>query len=71
MQFKYQDLIKAAILALKDPKGSSATAITKYLAANYPEASNMVALKTAIKSGLKKGIFVQVKGSYKVSPEAK
>ena len=32
---KYEDMVKAAILALKDRNGSSVPAIAKYLAANY------------------------------------
>lgn len=68
---KYGEICKAAILALKDRTGSSQLAITKYIAANYPAAKNTNAIKAALKAGTKKGTFVKVKASYKVSAEAK
>jgi histone H1/5 len=68
---KYGEICKAAIMALKDRTGSSMLAITKYIAANYPAAKNTVAIKAALKAGVKKGTFLKVKASFKVSAEAK
>jgi outer membrane biosynthesis protein TonB len=66
---KYGDLVKGAILALKDRTGSSLVAITKFLAASG--STNSTALKVALKNGVKKGTFIKVKASYKLSAEAK
>lgn len=68
---KYSELIKAALLGLKDRNGSSLAAIKKYLAANFPAAKNDVALKNALKFGVSKGMFIKVKASFKLSPDAK
>merc|ERR1719198_2129251 len=68
---KYGDLIKVAIVALKDRTGSSQQAITKYIIANYPNAKNVTALKGAFKKGVESGALVKNKGSFKVSAAAK
>ena len=51
--------------------GSSLAAIKKYLAANHPTASNAVALRNALKAGVKKGTLISVKASYKLSDDTK
>ena len=58
------DMIKAAIAALKERNGSSGQAIKKYIAANYKV--DIVKLtpfvKKALKSGVEKRTLVQTKG---------
>merc|ERR1711956_196746 len=68
---KYSELIKAALLGLKERNGSSLAAIKKYMATNFPAAKNDLALKNALKFGVSKGMFIKVKASFKLSPEAK
>ena len=68
---KYGDLIKVAIVALKDRTGSSQQAITKYIIANYPNAKNVTALKGAFKKGVESGALVKNKGSFKVAAKPK
>merc|ERR1711935_1304395 len=68
---KYSELIKAALLGLKERNGSSLAAIKKYMASNFPAAKNDLALKNALKFGVSKGMFIKVKASFKLSPEAK
>ena len=57
-------MIKAAVKALKDPKGSSLSAIKKYINSNYKV--NIVKLAPFIKKGIKslveKKVLIQVKG---------
>merc|ERR1711981_1033330 len=66
-------MVKAAIKALADKKGSSLAAIKKYIAANYKV--DIVKISPFIRKALKKGVeskaLVQVKGSYKLAKEAK
>lgn len=70
---KYDVMIKAAILSLKDRSGSSVPAICKYLAANYK--LNEKTFKKATANALKKltaeGKLVKVKASYKLSESFK
>ena len=74
---KYNDMIKAAILALKDRTGSSRQAIVKYIKANYKVGENAgVHVKTALKRMLTAKLLVQTKGagasgSFKLSETAK
>merc|ERR1712223_2213738 len=66
-------MVKAAIKALADKKGSSLAAIKKYVAANYKV--DIVKIAPHIRKALKKGVeaktLIQVKGSYKVAKEEK
>merc|ERR1719328_220687 len=66
-------MVKAAIKALGDKKGSSLAAIKKYVAANYKV--DIVKISPFIRKALKKGVeskaLIQVKGSYKLAKEAK
>ncbi|KAL3907263.1 MAG: hypothetical protein SGARI_003620, partial [Bacillariaceae sp.] len=69
------DKIVAAIRALQSgPKGSSRTAIQKYLKAEF-DYDNASALKQAFAKGVKKGVLVQTGQSFRVAadpiPEAK
>ena len=59
----YIDMVVASIAALKDRKGSSKIAIGKYITASYKGDLNNDALKKALKTGVVKGILVQVKGT--------
>lgn len=61
----YVDMTVAGIAALKERKGSSKIAIGKYITANYKLGGdlNSVALKKALKTGVAKGILIQVKGT--------
>ena len=59
----YGVMIGAAIVALKNPKGSSKVAIGNYIAANYKVGDRHgVHLKLALKRGLVKGAIVQKSG---------
>ncbi|PAA74839.1 hypothetical protein BOX15_Mlig019651g2 [Macrostomum lignano] len=61
----YTDMISAAIAALKERKGSSRQAITKYLLANYKFNSDEKIdfyVKAALKAGSKSGRYVHTKG---------
>merc|ERR1712226_32418 len=66
-------MVKAAIKALADKKGSSLAAIKKYVAANYKV--DIVKISPFIRKALKKAVvdkaLIQVKGSYKLAKEAK
>ena len=73
-----QQMVHAAIAALKERRGSSLAAIKKYIAANYKV--DIVRLAPFIRKCLKKGVtdgkLVQVKGtgasgSFRLSPAAK
>lgn len=61
----YLDMAVAAVAALKERKGSSKIAIGKFIAANYKLGGdlNNNALKGAVKTGVVKGILLQVKGT--------
>jgi len=61
---KYEEMIKAAIAALADRKGSSRQAILKYIKEQYKVGDNSgVHLKMALKRGVAAGKFAQVKGT--------
>ncbi|KAI7881461.1 hypothetical protein K492DRAFT_206820 [Lichtheimia hyalospora FSU 10163] len=62
----YEEMIKAAIIELKERKGSSRQALKKYLLANYDLTANShfdSQFNAAIKRGVNKGVFSQPKGS--------
>ena len=63
---KYIDMIAAAIAALKERKGSSRQAITKYLQSNYklvnPDSCKSY-VNQALKKGVQTGALKQVKGT--------
>ena len=69
---KYEDMVKAAIVALKDRNGSSVPAITKYLGANFklPENFKKI-LSTQLKNLVKSGKLLKVKASYKLGEALK
>ena len=58
----YVDMIKAAILALKERSGSSRQAIEKYIKANYKVGEVGSHLKMALKRGVTSGKLVHTKG---------
>lgn len=73
---KYEEMIRAAIAALADRKGSSRQAIIKYIIEHYTVDNPAVHVKMALKRGVGAGRFVQVKGtgasgSFKVAKAAK
>ncbi|EEH59373.1 histone H1 linker protein [Micromonas pusilla CCMP1545] len=69
---KYEDMVKAAILALKDKKGSSVPAIAKYLAANFKLPANFKKiLSTQLKNLVKAGKLLKIKASYKLGDALK
>lgn len=61
---KYSEMVIAAITALKDRKGSSGTAIKKYISANFKVEEKSLSLYTrnALKKGIASGALKQVKG---------
>lgn len=71
---KYIDMIQAAIAALKERKGSSRQAISKYISANYKVGNQSdVHLRSALKRGVAAGNLKQVSGngasgSFKLPP---
>ena len=73
----YNDMIKAAIAALKERTGSSRQAIEKYIKANYKVGDNVSShLKMALKRCVASGALVHTKGtgasgSFKLSQAAK
>jgi len=69
----YKAGIVKAIDELKDRTGSSMIAIKKHMQANLPKDKKWMnsTFLTALKSGVASGDFVQVKNSYKLSPEFK
>eukprot|EP00959_Pyramimonas_sp_CCMP1952_P322052 6738874-Pyramimonas_sp.AAC.2 len=65
---KYDVMIKAALLSLKEKTGSSVAAITKYLSANYKlPVTYKKTLSTQLKNLVKGGKLEKVKASYKLS----
>ncbi|KAK3728928.1 hypothetical protein QZH41_005434 [Actinostola sp. cb2023] len=61
---KYQDMVLAALGALKDRTGSSRQAIEKYIKANYKVGDNCgTHLKLALKRMSDKGSILHVKGT--------
>ena len=72
----YLEMIKAAIVALKERSGSSRQAIEKYIKANYKVGEIGSHLKMALKRGAASGKLVHTKGvgasgSFKVPKEEK
>ena len=72
----YLEMIKAAIVALKERNGSSRQAIEKYIKANYKVGEVGSHLKTALKRGAASGTLIHTKGvgasgSFKVPKEEK
>jgi len=63
----YQDMIKDAIINLKDRQGSSRVALKKYVKANNKinaqDAMFDSLFNRALKAGVEKGVFAQPKGS--------
>mmetsp|Transcript_13861 Transcript_13861/g.23423 ORF Transcript_13861/g.23423 Transcript_13861/m.23423 type:complete len:317 (+) Transcript_13861:334-1284(+) len=69
---KYDEMVKAAIVALNERTGSSVKAIAKYLAANYKLPENYKkTLGTQLKKLTASGKLVKVKASFKLSDEFK
>jgi histone H1/5 len=66
-------MVKAAIKALKERKGSSLQAIKKYIAANYKCDIVKIArfINKALKAGVESGVYTKNKGSFKLSVKAK
>ena len=64
---KYNEMVVAAIISLKERSGSSRAAILKYLPANYKVGNDNkkinVHLKICLRNGVKNGLLKQVKGS--------
>jgi hypothetical protein len=58
--------VRAAIIALSQPDGSSRQAIAKYLKSEF-SSDNPTALKKAIKAGVASGDLIQNKNSFKVA----
>ena len=60
----YAFMINAALVALKEPrKGSSKQAIEKYIKAKWSLGDRAgIAIKLALKKGVEKGTFIQLKG---------
>ena len=61
----YEEMIRTAIVALKERGGSSLQAIWKYVVAHNKGAA-LVHLKLALKRLAKSGKLVRVKASYKL-----
>ena len=66
----YADLIKSAIVALKE-RGSSRQAINKFVSAKKGSNFKSGVFNRALKSGVEKGTLIQVKGSFKLAAAAK
>lgn len=69
----YKEGIVLAITELKDRNGSSMISVKKHMQGNLPKDKkwmNATFLKV-LKSGVASGDFVQIKNSYKLSPEFK
>ena len=64
---KYNEMVVAAIVSLKERSGSSRTAILKYIAANYKLGNDdkkiNVHLKICLRNGVTNGLLNQVKGT--------
>ena len=69
----YKAGIFAAVAELKDRTGSSSIAIKKHMQANLPKDKKWLngMFLNALKKAVADGDLVQVKGSYKLSPEYK
>ena len=77
---KFNEMVVSAISSLKERKGSSRTAILKYISANYKMGTNDKKinsnLKTCLRNGVSNGLLNQVKGtgatgSFKVAVQLK
>jgi hypothetical protein len=70
----FLDMVKEAILELKERGGSSLAAIKKYTRVNhnldFSSGSDKANLLKALKHGVTKGVLLQNKGSYKVAKNA-
>merc|ERR1712018_1051845 len=66
-------MVKAAIMTLKERKGSSLPAIKKYIASNYKYdvVKNARFINKALKKLSEDGALTKVKGSFKISAKAK
>ncbi|GLE03761.1 hypothetical protein PINS_up012663 [Pythium insidiosum] len=67
----YYDLIKEAVLELKERTGSSRHAIDKYVAAKKGASYSRSRLNIALKKGVETGKLVAVKGSFKLAADEK
>lgn len=67
----YYDLIKEAVLALKERSGSSRHAIDKFVAAKKGSNYSKSRLNIALKRGVESGKLVPVKGSFKLAADEK
>ncbi|KAF1330755.1 Histone h1, partial [Globisporangium splendens] len=67
----YYDLIKEAVLTLKERNGSSRQAIDKYVAAKKGASYQKARLNIALKKGVEVGKLVAVKGSFKLAADEK
>jgi histone H1/5 len=69
----YKEGIIHAITELKDRNGSSMIAIKKHLQGNLPKDKKWIngTFLKVLKTGVANGEFVQIKNSYKLSPEFK
>ena len=76
----FKDMVKSAIVALKERNGSSRQKITKYILANFKglgdEAAAKRHIKMALKTGVSSGALLHTKGvgasgSFKLSKVAK
>ena len=77
---KFNEMVVSAISSLKERKGSSRTAILKYISANYKMGTNDKKinsnLKTCLRNAVSTGLLNQVKGtgatgSFKVAVQPK
>merc|ERR1711935_1074219 len=69
----YKEGIILAITELKDRTGSSMGAIKKHMQGNLPSEKKWIngTFLKVLKAGVANGDFVQIKNSYKLSPEFK
>ncbi|CEG49629.1 histone h1 [Plasmopara halstedii] len=67
----YYDLIKEAVIALKERSGSSRHAIDKFVAAKKGSNYSKSRLNIALKRGVESGKLVPVKGSFKLATDEK
>ena len=69
---KYEEMVKAAIVALKDRNGSSVPAIAKYIGSSFKLPGNYKKiLSTQLKNLVASGKLVKVKASYKLGEALK
>mmetsp|Transcript_21266 Transcript_21266/g.37650 ORF Transcript_21266/g.37650 Transcript_21266/m.37650 type:complete len:207 (-) Transcript_21266:158-778(-) len=65
----YLDRVVFAIRALRNSKGSSRPALTKFLKEEFNSGDNAAALRKALKAGVESGVLVQVGQSFRVAGE--